>query len=1042
MRIAKVILLASLVAVLVMRPSAARAQALTQPGQTVTLAWSASPDGSVTGYKVYYGEVANSQTNQLDVGQVLTASVPNLQPGVTYFFFATAYDASRIESVPSNLITYTPVVSPQADLAILSVSASPAVPLEGSSVVFSAVITNLGGADLAAGQNVPVSFSIDGGAAVSTTLLTNSLPAGGTTTVTGAANPWLAVSGNHTLAATVDSNGSVSESNETNNQWQTTLAVTARQPDLIVTALNYSPSASLLEGNQVSFSATVANQGNGALASGQSVQIRFAIDGGVAISTASLTDSLPAGGSATVAVPSPSAWIAVAGDHTLTATVDATGLVNESNEANNQAQVTITVAARQADLAITAVSYSPLTPLESNAVTFGVVITNRGNGDLAAGQNVQVSFSIDGGAAVATATLTNSLAAGGTTTVLTTNAWLAVAGTHTLTATVDSDDSVSESNEANNQFQAPLAVTARQPDLIVTSVNYFPSASLLEGNYVIFSATIANQGTGALTVGQPVQVSFALDGAPASGWATLTNSLSPGESAIVTVAPPTNGGFSTYWQAVAGIHTLQATADPTGLINESNEANNQAQATLTVAPRQPDLVITGVSFTPLAPVAGNSVTFSAVITNQGRAALASGLNVQVSFSIDGAPASSWAVLTNSLAAGGAATVTCTAAMAWPAVAGTHTVVASVDTTGLVGESSETNNQFATVVSVAAAPVLKPDLAVTAISFWPAAPVEGDCVYVTAMITNQGQAALAAGQVARISLSVDGTAIGLWGSLSGSLQTGAVVSVWAAMSTNGTPYWRAVAGAHTITAMVDSDGQISEGNESNNLRQVTLSVALPPPPAISLTLDRTSIGESDTNGAVVTLRASRVCSLPVNVTLAIGGTARNGIDYAPVASAVVIPAGTNCACFRLFPISDRLVGTTKTVTFNLLSEGEYQLSSAGNPATLAIFNQDVDSDHDGMSDAIELIAGTDPNDGNSSLKITAVQAEPDGRLTLGWASVPGVTYRIMTRATLTDANWSPASPAIMATGNTINWTISPTNSAGFFGLSVETDAPGL
>ena len=125
MRIAKVILLASLVAVLVMRPSAARAQALTQPGQTVTLAWSASPEGSVTGYKVYYGEVANSQTNQLDVGQVLTASVPNLQPGVTYFFFATAYDASRIESVPSNLITYTPVVSPQADLAIVSASASP-----------------------------------------------------------------------------------------------------------------------------------------------------------------------------------------------------------------------------------------------------------------------------------------------------------------------------------------------------------------------------------------------------------------------------------------------------------------------------------------------------------------------------------------------------------------------------------------------------------------------------------------------------------------------------------------------------------------------------------------------------------------------------------------------------------------------------------------------------------------------------------------------------------------------------------------------------
>src|SRR6266498_2100239 len=78
-----------------------------QAGQNVTLAWNASPDTNVVGYILYYGLVGGGATNSLDAANQLTATVSNLNPGTVEFFFATAYNAQRTESLPSNLINYT-----------------------------------------------------------------------------------------------------------------------------------------------------------------------------------------------------------------------------------------------------------------------------------------------------------------------------------------------------------------------------------------------------------------------------------------------------------------------------------------------------------------------------------------------------------------------------------------------------------------------------------------------------------------------------------------------------------------------------------------------------------------------------------------------------------------------------------------------------------------------------------------------------------------------------------------------------------------------
>jgi len=82
--------------------------ALAASAATVTLAWDASPDASVTGYRIYYGPASGSYTNSTTVGNVTNATLTSLKAGAIYYFAATAYDGSGLESDFSNETSYTP----------------------------------------------------------------------------------------------------------------------------------------------------------------------------------------------------------------------------------------------------------------------------------------------------------------------------------------------------------------------------------------------------------------------------------------------------------------------------------------------------------------------------------------------------------------------------------------------------------------------------------------------------------------------------------------------------------------------------------------------------------------------------------------------------------------------------------------------------------------------------------------------------------------------------------------------------------------------
>jgi hypothetical protein len=74
--------------------------------QSVTLAWNASPDASVAGYMIHYGNDSTNFSRQVDAGTNTSWSVTGLKEGGTNYFVVSAYDVNHNESLPSNQTVY------------------------------------------------------------------------------------------------------------------------------------------------------------------------------------------------------------------------------------------------------------------------------------------------------------------------------------------------------------------------------------------------------------------------------------------------------------------------------------------------------------------------------------------------------------------------------------------------------------------------------------------------------------------------------------------------------------------------------------------------------------------------------------------------------------------------------------------------------------------------------------------------------------------------------------------------------------------------
>jgi hypothetical protein len=114
-----------------------------------------------------------------------------------------------------------------------------------------------------------------------------------------------------------------------------------------------------------------------------------------------------------------------------------------------------------------------------------------------------------------------------------------------------------------------------------------------------------------------------------------------------------------------------------------------------------DVIITSLTYPAGTIAAGTAVTFGAVVKNQGTIATPAGVVVGVTFAIDGVQVSASSSDKTALAPG--ASVALTASGTWPATTGTHTLLATVNSTDLFPESSTTNNTLSATLSVSSAP---------------------------------------------------------------------------------------------------------------------------------------------------------------------------------------------------------------------------------------------------------------------------------------------------------------------------------------------------
>lgn len=116
-----------------------------------------------------------------------------------------------------------------------------------------------------------------------------------------------------------------------------------------------------------------------------------------------------------------------------------------------------------------------------------------------------------------------------------------------------------------------------------------------------------------------------------------------------------------------------------------------------------DLVVTSVTASPASPSAGQAVTFTAVVKNQGTTPTTAGTVVGVAFYVDNVKVSWNQSSTNSLAAGASVTLTAnagTSGATWAATTGPHTVKAVADDANVIpDESNEANNSLSTTLTI-------------------------------------------------------------------------------------------------------------------------------------------------------------------------------------------------------------------------------------------------------------------------------------------------------------------------------------------------------
>jgi subtilase family serine protease len=579
------------------------------------------------------------------------------------------------------------------DLIVQDISLSPANPVIDDTVTITVTAKNQGSAIAGASY---VTCYVDN--AILETKAVGVLDAGIMAT---AEFTWQATQGTHTIRAVADASGSITETDETNND--NTYTLTTLAPDLVVHSITWSPS-NPSGGDSIVFSIVIKNQGN---TQSRSTSLDFYIDSnprgaqGVA--------AINPGGSLTKTYT----WTALTGQHTLRAVIDAADNNKESDETNNELTEIFTTGSL--DLAFQAVVWAPQDPSKYDIVSCNVTVINYGE---ARADSWYLGYFLDG---TFKSTISGaSLEAGASANITLT--WETLEDEHDIRIILDYYDQLSEIDENNNEYT--IMITTLLPDLIVSDISWLP-ANPSAGEDVTFTVKIKNQGSGR---------------AAASRASSYIDNHFISYLDITELEADAEATTTLTWQATSGTHSIRIIVDFERALNESNCDNNDTRVSVTVAP--PDLIVHNISWSPEDVTIDETVTFIIEIKNQGSGRA---LDFHAAYFMDDALLKT--ELISTLQAGASVNATCE----WKVLNGRHTFKTVVNYNNYIIESDNTNNEN----SIIFAPKL-PDLAITGITWSPPdMPVESNVIF-TINLENEG---LIGAAPSRMAFYVDGAVAG-------------------------------------------------------------------------------------------------------------------------------------------------------------------------------------------------------------------------------------------------------------------------------------------
>ncbi|MBT2445099.1 discoidin domain-containing protein [Streptomyces sp. ISL-36] len=218
----------------------------------------------------------------------------------------------------------------------------------------------------------------------------------------------------------------------------------------------------------------------------------------------------------------------------------------------------------------------------------------------------------------------------------------------------------------------------------------------------------------------------------------------------------------------------------------------------------PDLVVTGLTTTPAAPVESDTITVNATVRNSGPVAAPAGAVALRLGATKVATAQHGA-----LAAGAQTTVS---ASIGTREAGSYQLSAVADEADAVVEQNESNNTYTRPDPLVVKPVSSSDLVAAAVTTSPSSPAAGDEVGFAVALENQGTLASAGGGhgITLTLTNAQGSVVKtLTGAFTGTIAAGATTAPV------GLGTWTAVDGAYTVKVVIADDAAELPVKRANN-----------------------------------------------------------------------------------------------------------------------------------------------------------------------------------------------------------------------------------